>query len=106
MSKKQKIGSTWSRRDRLINGKPRRVWVRKIAGKYQTRSHAPEIHGIASAKKIMAQRPKKSQEIDKQRAHSRNIRPTDENLKSWKKRPGSAYIKGDVDSKKGKKTNK
>lgn len=66
MGKKKKIGSTWSRRDRTIKGKPRRVWVRKKDGKYQTRTHKPEIHGIALAKKIMAQRPKKSQKRDKQ----------------------------------------
>ena len=103
MGKKQKIGSTWSRRDRLINGKPRRIWVRKKAGKYETRAHKPEVHGIALAKKIMAQRPKGSQKIDKQRSHKKEISPTDENLKSWKKRPGSADIKGNVDSKKRKK---
>ena len=51
----------------------------------------------------MAQRPKDSQKIDKQRAHKKTIRPTDKNIKSWKKRPGSADIKGDVDSKKRKK---
>ena len=100
MTKKKKIGSTWSRRDRLINGKPRRIWVRKKDGKYQTKIHKPEVHGIALAKKVMAQRPKGSQKIDKQRAHKRKIRPTDKNIKSWKKRPGSADIKGNVDSKK------
>lgn len=97
---KKRIGSTWSRRDRLINGEPRRVWVRKIAGKYETRAHKPEVHGIALAKKVMAQRPKKSQIRDKQRSHKKKVRPTDKNIKSWKKRPGSADIKGDVDSKK------
>ena len=100
MAKKKKIGSTWSRRDRLINGKPRRIWARKIAGKYETRSHKPEVHGIALAKKVMAQRPKKSQKIDKQRSHKKIVRPTDKNIKSWKKRPGSADIRGNVDSKK------
>ena len=103
MGKRKKIGSTWSRRDRLINGKPRRIWVRKIDGKYQTRTHKPEVHGIALAKKVMAQRPKESQIRDKQRAHKKKISPTDKNIKSWKKRPGSADIKGDVDSKKRKK---
>ena len=99
ITKKKKIGSTWSRRRRVIKGVGRYVWVRKIGGKYQTRRHKPEIHGIALAKKIMAQRPKKSQKIDKQRVHKRKISPTDKNLKSWKKRPGSADIKGDVDTK-------
>ena len=103
IAKREKIGSTWSRRDRLINGKPRRIWVRKIDGKYQTRTHKPEIHGIALASKFMAQRPKKSQIRDKQRANKNIISPTDKNLKSWKKRPGSADIKGNVDSKKRKK---
>ena len=100
ITKKKRIGSTWSRRDRLINGKPRRIWVRKKGDKYETRAHKPEVHGIALAKKVNAQRPKKSQKIDKQRAHKKNVRPTDKNIKSWKKRPGSADIKGDVDSKK------
>ena len=101
--KKQPIGSAWVRRRRKINGKGRYVYVRKIGGEYQTRRHKPEVHGIALAKKIMAQRPKGSQKIDKQRSHKKEISPTDENLKSWKKRPGSADIKGDVDSKKRKK---
>lgn len=105
MVKKKIIGSTWSRRHRKINGKGRYIWVRKIGGKYETRTHKPEVHGIALAKKVMAQRPKKSQKIDKQRAHKRKISPTDKNIKSWKKRPGSADIKGDVDSKKRKKIN-
>ena len=100
MAKKKKIGSTWSRRNRLINGKPRRIWVRKIAGKYETRRHKPEVHGIALASKVMAQRPKKSQKMDKQRSHKKKVRPTDKNIKSWKKRPGSADIRGNVDSKK------
>ena len=100
MSKKKKIGSTWSRRNRKINGKPRRIWVRKKDGKYQTRRHKPEVHGIALASKLMAQRPKKSQIRDKQRSHKKIVSPTDKNLKSWKKRPGSADIKGDVDTKK------
>jgi len=100
MGKKKKIGSTWSRRDRVIRGRPRRIWVRKIAGKYQTKTKKPEVHGIALAKKLMAQRPKKSQIRDKQRSNKRIISPTDKNLKSWKKRPGSADIKGDVDTKK------
>jgi len=100
MGRKKKIGSTWSRRNRTIKGKPRRIYVRKIEGKYQTRTHKPEIHGIALASKLMAQRPKKSQIRDKQRTHKRKISPTDKNLKSWKKRPGSADIKGNVDSKK------
>jgi len=100
MGKRKKIGSTWSRRDRLINGKPRRIWVRKIDGKYQTRTHKPEVHGIASASKLMAQRPKKSQVRDKQRSNKKIISPTDKNLKAWKKHPGSADIKGNVDSKK------
>ena len=103
MGKRKKIGSTWSRRDRLINGKPRRIWVRKVGGKYETRTHKPEVHGIALASKLMAQRPKKSQIRDKQRSHKRIISPTDKNLKAWKKRPGSADIKGNVDSKKGSK---
>lgn len=97
---RKKIGSTWSRRDRLINGKPRRIWVRKKGGKYETRRHKPEVHGIALASKVMAQRPKKAQKIDKQRSHKKKVRPTDKNIKSWKKRPGSADIRGDVDSKK------
>ena len=100
---KKKIGKTWSRRHRNVKGKGRYVYVRKIGGKYQTRRNKPEVHGIALAKKVMAQRPKDSQKIDKQRAHKRTIRPTDKNIKSWKKRPGSADIKGDVDSKKRKK---
>ena len=103
MAKREKIGSTWSRRDRLINGKPRRIWVRKIDGKYQTRTHKPEIHGIALASKLMAQRPKKSQIRDKQRTNKNIISPTDKNLKRWKKSPGSADIKGNVDSKKDSK---
>ena len=100
MGKKKKIGSTWSRRNRTIKGKPRRIWVRKKEGKYQTKTQKPEIHGIALASKFMAQRPKESQIRDKQRTHKKIVRPTDKNLKSWKKRPGSADIKGDVDSKK------
>ena len=100
MAKKKKIGSTWSRRDRTIKGKPRRIWVRKIAGKYETRTHKPEVHGIALASKVMAQRSKKSQKIDKQRSHKKKVKPTDKNIKSWKKRPGSADIRGNVDSKK------
>ncbi len=100
ITKKKKIGSTWSRRNRLINGKPRRIWVRKKGDKYETRTHKPEVHGIALASKLMAQRPKKSQIRDKQRSHKKKVRPTDKNLKSWKKRPGSADIKGNVDSKK------
>ena len=48
----------------------------------------------------MAQRPKKSQKIDKQRSHKKIVRPTDKNIKSWKKRPGYADIRGNVDSKK------
>ena len=100
---KKKIGRTWSRRHRKINGVGRYIWVRKIGGKYETRAHKPEVHGIALAKKVMAQRPKESQKRDKQRSHKRKIRPTDKNIKSWKKRPGSADIKGDVDSKKGSK---
>ena len=103
MGKKKKIGSTWSRRHRKINGKGRYIWVRKVGGKYQTRTHQPEVHGIALASKLMAQRPKKSQIRDKQRAHKKKIRPTDKNLKAWKKRPGSADIIGDIDSKKGSK---
>ena len=103
MAKKKKIGSAWSRRNRTIKGKPRRMWVRKIDGKYQTRMKTPEVHGIALASKLMAQRPKKSQKIDKQRAHKKKIRPTDKNLKAWKKRPGSADVIGDIDSKKGQK---
>ena len=98
--KKKKIGSTWSRRDRTIKGKPRRIYVRKKAGKYETKTHKPEVHGIALASKLMAQRPKKSQIRDKQRTHKRIVSPTDKNLKAWKKRPGSADIKGDVDTKK------
>ena len=103
MVKRKEIGPIWSRRDRLINGKPRRIWVRKIDGKYQTRAHKPEVHGIALASKLMAQRPKKSQIKDKQRINKNVISPTDKNLKRWKKRPGSADIKGDVDSKKKKR---
>lgn len=93
IAKKKKIGSTWSRRMRVINGKSRYVYVRKIDGKYQTRRHKPEVHGIALAKKIMAQRPKKSQKLDKARKHKKKIRPTDKALKGYKKRPGSADIK-------------
>ena len=100
MGKKKKIGSTWSRRDRTIKGKKRRIWVRKKEGKYQTRTKKPEVHGIALASKLMAQRQKKSQIRDKQRTHKRIVSPTDKNLKSWKNRPGSADIKGDVDSRK------
>lgn len=100
MGKKKEIGSTWSRRNRTIKGKPRRIYVRKIDGKYQTRTKKPEVHGIALASKLMAQRPKKSQRRDKQRSNKRIISPTDKNLKSWKKRPGSADIKGNIDSKK------
>ncbi len=100
MAKKKKIGSTWGRRNRLVNGHPRRVWVRKKDGKYQTRKHKPEVHGIALASKLMAQRPKKAQIRDKQRSHKKIKRPTDKNLKSWKKRPGSADIRGNIDSKK------
>ncbi len=48
----------------------------------------------------MSQRPKKSQIRDKQRSHKKIKRPTDKNLKSWKKRPGSADIRGNIDSKK------
>lgn len=103
ITKTKKIGSTWSRRHRKINGKGRYIWVRKIDGKYQTRTNKPEVHGIALASKLMAQRPKKSQIRDKQRSHKRVISPTDKNLKAWKKRPGSADIKGDVDSKKSPK---
>ena len=51
----------------------------------------------------MAQRPKKSQIRDKQRANKNIISPTDKNLKRWKKRPGSADIKGNIDSKKDSK---
>lgn len=100
MGKKKKIGSTWSRRNRTIKGKRRRIWVRKKEGKYQTKTQKPEIHGIALASKFMAQRPKKSQMRDKQRTHKKIVPPTDKNLKRWKKQPGSADIKGDVDSKK------
>lgn len=103
MAKKKKIGSTWTRRRRKIKGKGRYVWVRKIAGKYQTRRHKPEIHGIALASKLMAQRSKKSQKRDRERTHKRIISPTDKHLKSWKKRPGSAEIKGDVDTKRASK---
>lgn len=99
--KKKKIGRTWSRRHRIINGVGRYIWVRKIAGKYQTRRKKPEIHGRALAKKLMAQRPKKSQKRDKQRTHKKIIPYTDKALKAWKKRPGSADIKS-IDSKEKK----
>jgi len=41
MGKKKKIGTGWSRRNRTIKGKSRRVYVRRKRGKYQTRTHKP-----------------------------------------------------------------
>jgi len=99
MAKKQKIGRTWIRRSRKIDGKDKMVYVRKIDGKYQTRTHKPEVHGIALANKIHSQRPKKNQNLDEKRTNKDKRRPTDKNLKSFRKNAGAFDIKT-VDTKK------
>jgi len=104
MAKRKKpIGRTWTRRKRKINGKNRYVWVRRNEnGDYETRMHKPEVHGIALAKHIHGQRKKRSKSMDTGRSHKKKIKPTDKALRSYKKRPGSADIKG-IDTKRRRK---
>lgn len=94
----KKIGPTWVRRKRKIRGKTRYVYVRKVNGKYQMRMHPPEIHGIALANKVFGAKSEKTKRIDRSRANKNLIRPTDKNIKRYRKSTGSADIKT-VDSK-------
>lgn len=52
----------------------------------------PEIHGIALANKVFGAKSKKSKRIDKSRANKNLIRPTDKNIKRYRKSTGSADI--------------
>jgi len=90
---KQPIGSTWIRRRRKIRGRMRYIYIRKVNGKYQIKMNRPEIHGIALANKVFGAKSKKSKKIDKSRSNKNLIRPTDKNIRRYRKSTGTADIK-------------
>ena len=92
--RKRIIRKTWTRRRRLINGRYRFVWVRRLPdGTYETRMTRPEIHGMARAKQIHARRKIHAKAVDKGKKAKDRRPPTDENLRKYGKKPGTFDIK-------------
>jgi len=62
------------------------------------KTNPPEIHGIALANKTFGAKSVKNKKVDRSRVNKNLIRPTDKNIKRYRKSTGSADIKT-VDSK-------